>query len=146
MSLSFELAKTNKQIKAVYNHNMSAFFDSEEFEWSLAWLEEQVKDGWEVYSVSYEDEILAAFFLKKDGVKLLSKQTPIKINYQGNGFSHLIKEEIESIAKSKKIKEIFNYCAIDNFRMVALNESHGYKKTGGNFNNQKTVVEWSKKL
>lgn len=146
LEVEFINAKSDKDIEDIFYHNISAFFDSDEFNWTVPWLKEINRDGWNIYGVHCGNEIIAAFFIKKDGDSIITKQTPVKISFQGHGISHKIKNEIESLAKNDKIKSIFNYCAIDNFRMVALNESHGYKKTGRNPENKKTLVEWQKKL
>ena len=144
MTLEFQLTKTKKDLIDVYNHNMSAFFDADEFAWSLQWLEAQKRAAWDIYQVKFDGEIIAAFFLKEVPKGLLTKQTPLKFNVQGHGLSHKIKEYIEVLARKAKQKDIFHYCAIDNFRMVALNESHGYKKTEKN--KVSAIVEWHKSL
>ena len=56
------------------------------------------------------------------------------------------KEFIEESAQKNKIKQVVNFCGIDNFRMYSLNESHGYKKTGRKLGKKGTVVEWVKGL
>lgn len=143
--LVFAKAANEKSVKEVYDHNMSAFFDSEEFDWSLIWLKNQVKDGWNIYSISYDNEIIAAVFLKKKAKTLYLKQTPVKMSHQGNGFSHAIREYVEEqLASDLKVNNVISIIAIDNFRMVALNESHGYKKTGDFFEGSSTLVEWKK--
>lgn len=144
--LSFIKSTTDEELESIYDHNMSAFFDADEFDWTLPWLQSQKKDGWDVYGVQFEQEIIAAFFVKHEEKILFTKQTPLKLKYQGHGFSHAIKEEMERIANESKVEEIYNICAIDNFRMVALNESHGYRKTGKNYRDIKTLVEWKKTL
>ncbi len=146
ISISFKEASTDKEVEDIFYHNISAFFDSEEFDWTVPWLKSQKKSGWRIFGVHSEKEIIAAFFYKKEGDSVITKQTPVKINHQGHGVSHRIKDKIEELASEDGVESIYNYCAIDNFRMVALNESHGYKKTGNNAEGKKTLAEWKKKL
>ena len=68
-------------------------------------------------------------------------KTPYKANFslkmQINNFAGdiLYIEEISKesefleLAKEKKISGIIHHCPIDNFRMIALNESHKYEKS-----------------
>ena len=93
-----------------------------------------------------EGEIVAAVFYKIEDDALLTKNTAIKITYQGSGFSHTIKEFFEKVAREKGLKRIFHYCRIDNFRMYSLNESHQYKKTPKKLGPEGLVVEWVKSL
>lgn len=146
LPLVFQEAKSDKEIEAIFYHNISAYFDSEEFDWTVPWLKGLKKSGWRLFGVHLEDEIIAAFFVVLEDGMLTSKQTPVKMNHQGQGVSHRIKHQIEIVAKESKVKSIINICAIDNFRMVALNESHGYKKTGNHPENKKTLVEWLKNI
>ena len=104
------------------------------------------RTGWKVYSVQIEDEIIAAAFLKKEGEKLITKNTPIKMLFQGHGYSHLIKEFFEQQAQSLNIDHVVNICPNDNFRMISLNETHGYKKTGNTFGEKKSLIEWIKTI
>ena len=143
MRLSFQLAKTQQDLRQVHAHNMSAFFDEDEFPWSFQWLEKMHHDGYSIYQVKCDGETIAALFTKKTKRGLLSKHTPIKLNFQGNGLSHQIKDYIETLATKAKCGDIFHYCAMDNFRMAALNESHDYRKTGQRDGN---IVEWHKSL
>jgi len=73
----------------------------------------------------------------------LTKNTAVKANYQGSGFSHEIKNFFDKKAKELKAKKILHYCSIDNFRMYSLNESHGYKKTK---KSEGQLVEWVKDI
>ena len=41
-------------------------------------------------------------------------------------------------------KKFVNYCPMDNFRMISLNEGHDYKKTGNTLGNNKDIIEWEK--
>ena len=92
-----------------------------------------------------EQEIVAACFYKKEDDSLLTKNTGLKINHQGSGYSHAIKEFFEREAKKLGCSRLIHYCRIDNFRTYSLNESHGYKKTGNSFQNGQ-VVEWAKSI
>jgi len=145
MDLTFAQASKESEYKAIYDHNLDAFTDTPDFKWNLEEIKKEVKDGWKLYSVKAGDDIISAVFIKKDKDALLSKNTAIKMSYQGSGFSHQIKEFIESKGKELKVKEIFHYCRIDNFRMYSLNESHGYKKTATKLDDGQ-IVEWMKKV
>jgi predicted GNAT family acetyltransferase len=96
--------------------------------------------------VMTDDEIVAAVLMRKDGDTLFTKNTPIKMAFQGNGFSHQIKNFYEEEAKKQHIRKVINYCPVDNFRMIALNESHGYKRTGNSFGTSNNIIEWVKVL
>lgn len=144
--LEFRESKTKEDIQGIYNFNLEAFASSDGFDWSLSGIESQLKDGWNLYSVNFENDIVAALFLKASGDALFTKNTPIRLSHQGNGFSHMIKEFYEDIAKKAKLKRVFNYCPDDNFRMIALNEGHNYKKTGRFMGENSKVLEWEKKL
>ena len=144
MKLKFLLAKSAADIKSVYEYNIDAFSESPDFNWNLDEIQREIKSGWDLYSANINDEVIAAVFLKKDKNTLYSKTTSIKMNFQGSGFSHKIKEFIEDSAKKMKAKEIINFCGIDNFRMYSLNESHGYQKTGRKLGDNGQVVEWKK--
>ena len=91
-------------------------------------------------------KLLRPIFVKDENDQLLSKTTSIKMNYQGSGYSHKIKEFIEELAKTKKHNKVINFCGIDNFRMYSLNESHGYKRTGRKIGEKNQVIEWIKDL
>ena len=146
MSLWFKKATNKKDIEAIYQHNIDVFSDSPDFEWSLKAIEDEVSDGWKLYGVYEGNEIVAALFYKVEDNKLLTKNTAIKMNFQGSGYSHKIKEFFESIAKDNGVKSIYHYCSIDNFRAYSLNESHKYKKTANKLGDKMQVVEWVKKL
>lgn len=137
---------SDNEIDAVYNFNTNAFADMQDFEWSVANLKEQINLGWNLLSVAIDDDVVAAIFLKIDSDTLFTKNTAIKMEYQGNGFSHMIKEFYEEFAKGKKINRIINYCASDNFRMISLNEGHDYIKTGNFLDSNKNILEWEKVL
>lgn len=145
MSLTFKRAKTEKEIKAVYEYNLMAFTDGPDFNWSLEEIKKGLKDKWELYSVHLSDEIIAAVFIKVEKSGLKTKNTAVKTHHQGSGYNHQIKDFFEFKARELKIDRIFHYCRIDNFRMYSLNESHDYRKT----NKKQTdpyVVEWVKEL
>ena len=109
-------------------------------------IKKEVKDGWHLYSVILNGEIISAAFCKLEGEVLHSKNTSIKIQHQGSGFSHRIMEFFESRAKELKSSSIVHYCSIDNFRQYALNESHGYVKTSRKLGKLGHTTEWVKLL
>ena len=146
MKLTFKKAKSEKDIKAIYDYNIDAFSDSPDFKWTLEEIKNEVGEGWELYSLMSESEIVAAVFFKVEEDSLLTKNTAIKIEHQGAGLSHSIKEFFEKVARENKLKKIYHYCRIDNFRMYSLNESHQYKKTPRKLGVEGLVVEWVKTL
>ena len=146
MKLTFKRAKSEKDIKLILDYNIDAFSDSPDFKWTLEEIKKEVADGWELHSLSSEGEIVAAVFYKVEDDALLTKNTAIKIDYQGTGLSHSIKEFFEKVAREKSLKRILHYCRIDNFRMYSLNESHHYKKTTKKLGQEGLVVEWVKTL
>ena len=143
--LTFIYAKTEGQIKDAFEYNIDAFTDSPDFNWTLEGIKKELKSGWELYSVHYKEEIIAAVFIKvgKGGMK--TKNTAVKMHHKGSGYNHQIKDFFELKAREMKISTIYHYCRIDNFRMYSLNESHGYKKTQKPLEDPH-VVEWVKKL
>lgn len=145
IELEFNKASSQKDYEAVYNYTIDAFSDSPDFSWTLEDIKKEVKDGWELYSVSYDDEIIAAVFFQEVGDELQTKNTAVKSTHKGSGFSHQIKNFLENKARELKLKRIVHYCRIDNFRMYSLNESHGYKKSDKKYDNGQ-VVEWVKNL
>lgn len=146
MELIFKQAKTVKQIEEAYNYNIDAFSDSPDFNWTLDAIVNETKDGWEVWEAVRADEIIGVAFIKQEGTTLLTKNTSIKMNYQGHGYSHKIKEFLERKGVELKVKEIVHFCSIDDFRMYSLNESHGYNKNQIKQNQNELVVRWNKKL
>ena len=146
MKLKFQRAQSEADVVNVYEYNIDAFSESPDFNWNLDEIKKELDAGWSLYSANLNEEVIAAVFLKKDQTVLYSKTTSIKINYQGSGYSHKIKEFIEDSAKKMKAKEIVNFCGIDNFRMYSLNESHGYTKTGRKLGDNGQVVEWVKQI
>lgn len=146
-NLVFKKAKTSKEIREIHEHTLNAFSDTPDFEWSVEALQQEVKEGWELFSaISLDGEIVAAALYKKEGNTLHTKNTAIKMSYQGSGFSHEIKDFFEKEARRLKVKKIVHYCRIDNFRMYSLNESHGFKKTQNKLGEDGQVVEWVKVL
>jgi hypothetical protein len=151
LKLNFKKSKTKKEIENIYNFNVGVFTNAPEVIWSLDSLNNEKKDGWELYAAKVEEEIVAVLFTKLDkGTKtLLTKNTPIKISFQGNGFSHQIKEFYELKAQDIQANEIVSLCSNDNFRMISLNETHGYKISGeysDKSSNGQKFIKWSKKL
>ena len=146
MKLIFQKAQSQQDIQNVYEYNIDAFSESPDFNWNLNEIQKEVLAGWDLYAAYLGEEVIAAIFLKKENGQLLSKTTSIKMNYQGSGYSHKIKEFIEESAQKNKLSEVVNFCGIDNFRMYSLNESHGYQKTGRKLGNKGQVVEWVKVL
>jgi RimJ/RimL family protein N-acetyltransferase len=146
ITLEFTQAVKEKEILAVYDHNIDAFSDSPDFKWNLEEIKNEIKGGWELYSVSADDEIVAALFLSVVDNSLCTKNTGLKMHHQGSGFSHEIKEFYEKVARERKLEKIIHYCRIDNFRMYSLNESHGYRKTENAIDEDGLVVEWTKIL
>lgn len=144
-NLEFNIDNSKKHITDVYQFNINAFTDSVDA-WTKDSITKQIKDGWSLYSVNYDGDILAAGFIKEDENALLTKNTPIKMEYQGNGFSHMIKDYYEEYAKNKSIPTIYNYCPFDSFRLISLNERHGYDKTGKSYGKNGEIVEWMKKI
>jgi len=144
VNLNFKQAKTDKDIRDIFDHTIDAFSDTPDFHWNLSEIKKEVKDGWQLYACQLDKEIIAALFLKIDGKVLLSKNTAVKMNYHGSGYSHRIKEFLEEFACVKKLNEIRHYCRIDNFRMYSLNESHGYEKTQNVLGEDGQIVEWVK--
>lgn len=146
MSLTFFNANKAKDMKKVYEYTIDAFSDSPDFNWNLEEIQKEVKDGWSLFGVVNEDEeIVAAVFFRLDKGALLTKNTGLKINHQGAGYNHEIKEFFEDKAKELGAKSIKHYCRIDNFRMYSLNESHGYVKNAEKLEDGQ-VVEWEKPI
>ena len=144
--LSFFKAVKSKEIKDIYDYTTDAFSDTPDFKWDLDGIEQEVKDGWTLCGVKNKDqEIVAALFYRLKNKKLMTKNTGLKIDHQGSGYSHAIKEFFETTAKELKAKSIVHYCRIDNFRMYSLNESHGYTKTGTDSDDEQ-IVMWEKNL
>jgi RimJ/RimL family protein N-acetyltransferase len=146
IDLEFKEAKKEEEILNLSKFDVQAFTDTQDFSWTLENIKKELKTGWKLYSVLTEDEIVAAVLVKRDGDSLHTRNTPIKMAFQGNGFSHQIKNFYEDEAKKLQISKVVNYCPVDNFRMIALNESHGYKRTGNAFGTNQNIIEWIKEL
>lgn len=146
IDLEFKEAKKEEEILNLSKFDVQAFTDTQDFSWTLENIKKELKTGWKLYSVLTDDEIVAAVLVKREGDSLHTRNTPIKMAFQGNGFSHQIKNFYEDEAKKLHITKIVNYCPVDNFRMIALNESHGYKRTGNSFGNNQNIIEWIKVL
>lgn len=144
--LEFKEAKKEEDVINLSKFDIQAFTDTQDFSWNLENIKKEVQTGWRLFSVMAEGEIVAAVLMKQDSSALLTKNTPIKLAFQGNGFSHQIKYFYEEEAKRLNINKVFNYCPVDNFRMIALNESHGYKRTGKSFGVSNNIIEWEKTL
>jgi predicted GNAT family acetyltransferase len=144
--LIFKEAKKEEEVVNLSKFDIQAFTDTQDFSWSLDNIKKEVKTGWKLYSVTTDDEIVAAVLMRKDGDTLFTKNTPIKMAFQGNGFSHRIKNFYEEEAKKQQIRKVVNYCPVDNFRMIALNESHGYERTGKALGLSNNIIEWVKVL
>ncbi len=142
----FVKAKLEKDLVSIVDHNIDAFSDTPDFSWNLEEIKQEIKQGWEVYAVYLNSEIIAAAFLKEEGDQLLTKNTSIKMTFQGSGYSHKIKEFFEKEARGRKVAELVHFCRIDNFRMYSLNEGHGYVKTPRKLGPTGELVEWIKPL
>lgn len=142
--LRFVKCHTEEELKRLYNYDVDVFAEAGDFEWSLQNLKKEKKQGWEIYAVEVDHEFIAAIFLRQENGILYTKNTSLKLMYQGQGLSHRIKDFYEHLARGQKAHTIIHYCAVDNFRAIALNESHGYHKTGVHKNGE--VLEWQKKL
>jgi hypothetical protein len=144
--ISFIHSTSSEAITEIYNFNVKAFADSHDFAWTQENIKNELEAGWDLYSVQVDEDIICAIFMKVDADMLLTKNTPIKMNYQGNGFSHIIKEFYEEYAKEKNLNKLYNYCPVDNFRMMSLNEGHDYIKTGKSLGGNADMVEWEKTI
>lgn len=142
--LEFVLGKSEEHLNEIYNFNVHAFADSQDFSWTKENIKNEIKRGWSPYSVKVGKEVVCVLFTKKEGSSLFTKNTPLKIDYQGQGFSHQIKDFYEDLANQFGVEEIFNYCPEDNFRMISLNEGHDYVKTGQKIGPKKNIIEWVK--
>jgi RimJ/RimL family protein N-acetyltransferase len=143
-NLEFREVKKESEIEDLSNFEIQVFTDSQDLQWNLVNIKKEIKDGWRLYSVKFGADTIAALFLKNDRDSLYTKNTPIKLAFQGNGFSHRIKDFYEREAERLRLKRVVNYCPVDNFRMIALNESHGYRKTGNHLGSHGSIVEWEK--
>jgi RimJ/RimL family protein N-acetyltransferase len=143
-NLKFVKCHTEEQVKRLYQYDVDVFAEAGDFNWSIENLRLELSQGWEIYSVELNTEIISAVFIKFEGDILHTKNTSLKMPYQGQGLSHRMKEFFELFAKSHGAREIHHVCAVDNFRAIALNESHGYKRVGTQKNGE--VLDWKKVL
>jgi hypothetical protein len=143
---TFKECKTESEINDIYNFNVQAFADSHDFAWTADNIKNELENGWILYALKSNKDVICALFVKREKNILLTKNTPIKMNYQGQGHSHSIKEFYENIAKESGVKELYNYSPVDNFRMISLNEGHGYKKTGKTLTGNQELIEWVKPI
>lgn len=150
MELKYNLCKSEEEIRQLYNFNTDAFSGMADLNWSMDDLKSEVKKGWGLYATTCDttegEAIVAAFLIKIEGKILFSKNTPIKIDFQGKGLSHIIKEHYEDLAKQKNLNRIIHYCKNDDFRAISLNETHGYALTGKKIGEKDDVLEWAKDL
>lgn len=143
-TLVFREAKKDDEVANLAKFDIQAFTDSPDFQWNEETIRREKKNGWKLFAVTNGQEVVAVLFMKNDDETLYTKNTPIKLAFQGNGFSHQIKDFYEREASRLQLGRVVNYCPVDNFRMIALNESHGYRKTGNTLGTSKSVVEWEK--
>lgn len=144
--LEFVSVQKDTELKNVYDFNMEAFSDSPDFKWTFDDIKSEVRDGWCLFSVNLDQDIIAAAFYKMDGEVLHCKNTSIKMQYQGSGYSHRIMDFFEEKARELKARQIVHYCSIDNFRQYSLNESHGYTKSDRRLGRQGHTTEWIKSI
>ena len=145
--LEFKRATSDQDIQQIYEYTIDAFVDfSPESKWSIREIKNEVNDGWQLYGVFHKGKVISALFLKLKGDALLTKNTAIEQDYQGSGFSHRIKEFYEQQARAAHLTKIVHYCAIDDFRMYSLNESHGYHKTDRHPDKHGLMTEWVRDL
>ena len=73
MSLSFSKASSSQEIQNILDYNINAFVDTPGFTWDLSGIKREIDDGWDLYGVQFEKEIIAAVFLRVDGENLFTK-------------------------------------------------------------------------
>jgi RimJ/RimL family protein N-acetyltransferase len=145
--LYFKHCTDSKDLRDVYNYEVDVFAEAGDFLWSLEALEDEINRGWKIYAVRCDesgDEIISVLFVKLKQGDYFTKNTSLKLNFQGKGISHSIKEFFEMMALKTKAKNIVHFCAVDNFRSIALNESHGYLKIDCIKNGE--ILKWKKAL
>ena len=146
-TLIFTPVHTKKELESLINFDLEAFSALPDLEWTVKGLQKEIEDEWQILAISVQEEIVAVVLVKEKKGAWLTKTTSIKLAYQGNGFSHVIKEQLEILAIEQGLSEIRHYCPSDNFRLIALNERHGYKKKSTfKGKNGGDVEEWAKKL
>jgi RimJ/RimL family protein N-acetyltransferase len=144
--LEFVQSKSDQDLTDIYNFNVDVFAEASDLHWSVDALKNESKRGWKIYSVKVENEIVAVALFKKDDKRLLTKNTPIKMTHQGNGYSHMIKEFFEDAANELNVHEVVSLCSEDNFRLISLNETHGYVNTSKRYKDNDDLIEWVKKI
>jgi predicted GNAT family acetyltransferase len=145
-SIQFIQSKSEQDIADVYNFNVDVFAESPELNWTLDALKDHAGKGWKIYSVQVGKDIVAAALMRAEDKRLVTQNTPIKLEFQGNGYSHKIKEFFEAEAKKLKLAQVVSLCSENNFRMISLNETHGYVKTSKRNESNPEVIEWIKSL
>lgn len=111
----------------VNNLNQSAqefFINSSDYSFDA--VKKDFSQGWDIYSISFEEHVVALASVRKKNDAYQTKNSNVRIDYRGNGFSHEIKNFFEQDALEKGLKKIINISSEDNFRQRSLNESHGY--------------------
>ena len=145
--LEFKRATSDRDIQKIYEYTIDAFVDfSPETKWSIKEIKHELAEGWQLYGVLHKGQVISALFLKVQDGALLTKNTAIEQDYQGAGFSHRIKEFFEQQARANHLSKIIHYCAIDDFRMYSLNESHGYHKVNRSPVQEHLLTEWVRDL
>ena len=145
--LVFQKVSSLKEVKDELRFDIEAFADLPG-DWSEEAMKTYLGQGWMLYDVHEKSEnVNVAFILiKVEGNSLLTKDTAIKMEFKGNSYSHYIKEFYEKVSKELSIGEIIHFCTETNFRMVALNEKHGYLKTAELEVENEKLLEWTKKV
>ncbi len=143
--LNFIKIEEDSEIRKIHEFNVKAFSD-EDLSWTYENLKKYIANGWDLYTANYESSMVAALFIKEEDKVLHTRNTSIGVDFQGNGFSHMIKDHFEDIAYDKNLVSVINYCPFDNFRMISLNERHHYTKTGKKFGKNNEIIEWEKKI
>ena len=146
LALNFHEVKNQDEFDQIIRYDQSAFSTGVGFEWSLKGLELEKKRGWKIIGVFNNEIVVASVLAKKEGKTLLTKTSPVKLDFQGNGFSHQIKDYLEDYAKKNKCLSIRHFCRSDDFRGISLNETHGYKKVNFPENDDENISLWEKTL
>lgn len=142
LNVEFHSLEKSSDFKKVLSFNADAFADTPGVEWSESSLKKMIKEGWFIFSLDHDDDVIAVLFMKRDDDTLITKNTPIKMAYQGNGLSHLIKDFYEQYAQNEGLHHLVNECAVDNFRMISLNEKHGYER----LSESSRMISWKKTI
>lgn len=144
--LQFKELKSVKSLEEILEFDVKAFMDLPGIEWTKKGLEKAKKDGWHIFSALISDSIVAAVMFQNTGNELHTKNTSIKLEHQGNAYSHAIKEFYEEKAAEFGASKIINLCRKDDFRTISLNETHGYEKEGSEETDEGIILLWSKTL